>query len=257
MQIETLPLTAIIADEEFNCRGPITLMSIQTLMDSIGSIGLKNPIAVQPYGDKYRILSGHRRFKALQFLGAHNAHCIVHRDLSEEDAALINLTENLEREDLNILEEAQGVSKLSGTAKSIAAKIKRTEEWVTIRLKLMKMPFQVRQAAASGWVLQSDLPEVLSLDGEPEEVILAKMNQVIERNREKYEQDPLTGRLKTLEASGRRKKRRRPTVNQINQILTTLLETEVVGLPAKVAAYTLGWISQEELLQEVRKLRGK
>ena len=119
-----LPLDRIYYDADFNCRGEFTLESVMDLAENIRLRGkgvelkgLDFPVVVQPITDMadkqpaacdYRLLAGHRRFQAIKtFLKWHCIPAMIHAGLSDREARMLNFCENLERKDLNILEEAR------------------------------------------------------------------------------------------------------------------------------------------------------
>ena len=119
-----VPLSRIYYDADFNCRGAFTLQSVSDLAESIrlrgGGIELKGldyPIVIQPIADmagkrpagfEYRLIAGHRRYRAMEvFLKWTRAPAMIRSGLSEHEARMLNFVENLERKDLNPLEEAR------------------------------------------------------------------------------------------------------------------------------------------------------
>ena len=124
-----VPLASIYYDTTFNCRGNFTLQSVEELAASIrlrgGGVELKGldyPIVVQPIEDMvgarpagfaYRLIAGHRRFKAMEgFLRWSQAPAMIRAGLSDHEARMLNFVENLERKDLNPLEEARALARL-------------------------------------------------------------------------------------------------------------------------------------------------
>ncbi len=85
--------------------------SLQELADSIRAQGSVQPIVVRPDGDHFELVAGERRWRAAQIAGLQKIPAVV-RDLDSKSAAAIALIENIQREDLNPLEEAQGLIRL-------------------------------------------------------------------------------------------------------------------------------------------------
>lgn len=156
-----IPVADIFYDEEFNCRGQFTLESVRQLADSIRENKLKFPIVVQPAADvanmplgySYRILAGHRRYKAaVTQLHWDTIPAQVARGLTVREAQLFNLIENLERKDLNHLEEALAIHKQFRTAtfRECAEAVGRSIRWVQQRRVLVQQPEEIQQMVASG-----------------------------------------------------------------------------------------------------------
>lgn len=175
-----IPLGEIWADEDWNTRGYITPASVSSLADDIELRGQLQPIVVRPFvneerGTKFKILMGHRRYEAMSLLsrkdpvkfGVVQAK-IDERDISETEALLVNLKENLERVDLNIVQEARGIArfreKWGWDARRISKELVKPKKWVDIRLGLLKLPKEVQDRAASGYLSQYEIEKCIELD---------------------------------------------------------------------------------------------
>lgn len=156
-----IPCSEIFYDEVFNCRGEFTLQSVQELAGSIRDEGLKFPVVVQPACDvsgipagyPYRLVTGHRRFKAIStLLRSKSIPSRIATGLSEKQARSFNLLENLERKELNQLEEAVALRRLypQSTIREIADEVHRSTRWVNRRTIVLDQPVEVQQMLASG-----------------------------------------------------------------------------------------------------------
>jgi ParB/RepB/Spo0J family partition protein len=171
----------IYFDYEFNCRGQFTVESLSDLAANIKLNGLLYPVDVQPVTDtgglpppfKYRLLTGYRRFRAVDvILKWKTIPARIHKGLTEHQAHLLNYIENLERKDLNIFQEAQGIQNLypNGVTLHIAQKeLKRPSRWIHIRLRLLKMPESVQKQAAAGLLSAVNI-EAIAQKKTPEEM---------------------------------------------------------------------------------------
>ena len=145
-----VPADSIYYDADFNCRGEFTLQSVKELAESIAENGLRFPVGVQPWtaepGYKYRLIYGLRRFRAATlFLQWATVPAVIREGLTEHQARLWNVQENLERKDLNIWEEARALERLypnGVTLRQAAKELKQTTHWVHVRLRLLRMPPQ-------------------------------------------------------------------------------------------------------------------
>lgn len=122
------------------------------LAESIREHGVIQPLIVTPSaGGGYRIVAGERRFRAARMAGFRELPVIV-RAFSEEETAVIALIENLQREDLNAIEAAQGISRLIDvygfTQEQAADKLGKSRSAVTNTLRLMNLPEEVRELVA-------------------------------------------------------------------------------------------------------------
>ena len=116
---------------------------LQELSDSIAQYGILNPLTVRLRDNKYELVAGERRLRAARLAGLYDVPCIL-LDVSLEDASLIALVENLQRRDLDFLEEANGLNqliKLFGMSQEEAARrIGKSQSAVANKLRLLKLP---------------------------------------------------------------------------------------------------------------------
>ncbi len=119
---------------------------LQELSDSIAQYGVLNPLTVRLRDNKYELVAGERRLRAARLAGLYDVPCIL-LDVSLEDASLIALVENLQRRDLDFLEEANGLSqliKLFGMSQEEAARrIGKSQSAVANKLRLLRLPEDV------------------------------------------------------------------------------------------------------------------
>ncbi len=166
MNITHIPMSDIFADPELNCRGSIAPYNVVELAQDIEKVGLLQPLTVQPYdkmsGYKFRIVAGHRRHKALLLLKRKTVPCVIKTGLSDLETSILNLKENLQRLDLNILEEALAIKKFklaNYTMQEVASMVGKSTGWVQIRYALLNLPEQIQQAAAAGFVTQEQVKD--------------------------------------------------------------------------------------------------
>ena len=120
--------------------------ALEELGQSIKSYGILNPLTVRCRGGKYELVAGERRLRAAKLAGLTEVPCIL-LDVNMEDASLIALIENLQRRDLDFIEEAVGLSRLIrmfGMSQEEAAKrIGKSQSAVANKLRLLKLPRDV------------------------------------------------------------------------------------------------------------------
>lgn len=168
--IVNIPLTEIFSDEEFNCRGRLAPMDVMDLVPDIKARGLDQPITVRPYtqkpGKKYRIITGHRRFMAFRVLELPTIPARVRTDLKPFEEHVMNLTENIKRKELNMLQEAYGLrafKKAKWTDNVIAAQVNMSRGWVQVRLMLLDLPEDVQIEAAAGMLNQDQIRKLYTI----------------------------------------------------------------------------------------------
>ena len=127
--------------------------SIDELADSIAERGVLQPILLRPHGDGYEIIAGERRWRAAQRARLHTIPAIV-RDVDDASAAEIALIENIQREDLNAIEEAEGYKQLiehhGHSPDDIGRLVHKSRSHVANLLRLLDLPQFVRDALVRG-----------------------------------------------------------------------------------------------------------
>lgn len=121
--------------------------ALSELADSIAQHGVLQPLLVRPiFGGGYQLIAGERRWRASRIAGLTQVPAII-KELSDEEAAVISLIENLQREDLNPVEEALGfaslISDFSLTQEEAAKKVGKSRPAVANALRLLKLPEKV------------------------------------------------------------------------------------------------------------------
>ena len=127
--------------------------AIDELADSIAERGVLQPILLRPHGDGFEIVAGERRWRAAQRARLHTIPAIV-REIDDSTAAEIALIENVQREDLNAIEEAEGYRQLidrhGHTHENIAKLVHKSRSHVANLLRLLDLPDFVRQSLLRG-----------------------------------------------------------------------------------------------------------
>ncbi len=243
-----IPLKDIFYDESFNCRGKFTIQSITELADSIKEIGLQFPVAIQPWENQFRLLAGHRRFKAVASLLKWDViPAIVFKGLTEHQARLLNLTENLERKDLNMLEEAKALEALYPEGISLrkaSRELKRPTRWIHIRLRLLNLPEKVQMKAALGLLSAVNIEAICQL---PEDEQIAAAEKIIKFKEVKSKK----GTRRSIPVT--RKFRCKKTKTQLSKMTSVLLNAGVTGLPPRLMAWAAGYLSDAEIKKDIKR----
>ena len=144
--------------------------SLDELAASIKAQGLMQPILVRPAdGDRYEIIAGERRWRAARIAGLSEVPVVV-RHVADQAALAMSLIENIQREDLNPLEEAQGVQRLVAefklTHQEAADAIGRSRAATTNLLRLLTLPQSVQGLVFDGALDMGHARALLALEGE-------------------------------------------------------------------------------------------
>ncbi|GAB4269558.1 MAG: hypothetical protein Kow0029_05620 [Candidatus Rifleibacteriota bacterium] len=127
--------------------------ALEELAQSIRENGVLQPILVRSFGGSYQIVSGERRFRASKLAGLKYIPSVV-RKLNEEETLLAGLIENLQRQDLNPIEEARTLKEIllnyGFTHDQLAEKVGRSRSALTNRLRLLQLPYEVQLLIIEG-----------------------------------------------------------------------------------------------------------
>ncbi len=272
-QYDAFPLCMdrIYFDSDFNCRGQFTLESVSDLAEDIRRkggdtelIGLDLAVTVQPAGDvvgglpdgyDYRLIAGHRRFRAVgSILRWTRIPAMIRRGLNEHEALLLNLKENLERKDLNMLQEAFALQRLypdqnDRPLRRLSAELKRPTKWVAARLHLLKMSPELQAKAAAG-LLSAVTIERLHRETPEEQLEIAE--EVATARKRKG-----NGQMPGLPETCKRRFRDRRSKQQIADMILRMFNAGITGLPTRALAWARGELTDDELQQDIEKAMQK
>ncbi len=150
---------------------------LEELMGSIKEHGLLQPLVVMPVGTdgSYQLIAGERRFRALSILGEKTAPVIV-RQATEQQQLELAIIENIQRQELNALEEATAYARLADefglTQEEISQKVGKSRSQVANTIRLLILPKEIREAVAEGKISASNARTLLALPTDEERLKL-------------------------------------------------------------------------------------
>ena len=213
--------------------------SLDELEASIRENGLLQPLVVRPSGPDFELVAGERRWRVLTRLGWEKVPTVV-RPLSDEQMLVMALVENLQREDLGPLEEAVGYQQLIDgfglTQKAVARRVGRERSTVANALRLLTLPPEVRDLVSQGALTAGHARAVLSVDGEAEQIALAR--EVVSRGLSVREAEALARRGRKPEKRGEKRGRHSedPVARKAAVLLSRAYGTDVkVSLKSKTS----------------------
>ena len=237
---QAAPTTLAVTQMQAGKYQPRTRMdegALNELAASIRAQGLMQPILVRPIGQdtlsgmvKYEIIAGERRFRASQLAGLTEVPVLV-RDVDDLAAAAMALIENIQREDLNPLEEAQGIHRLitdfSFTHEQAATAVGRSRSAVSNLLRLMNLAAPVQTMLMAGDIDMGHARALLAVDA-ASQITLA--NQVVAKRLSVRETEKLVTR--TVEEAANpaepRVKEKSGDIARLEEELSDALATPVV-----------------------------
>ncbi len=193
VRMSQLPL-ALIEPGPFQPRRRFNEASLQELAESVRVKGVLQPLLVRPKGDGYELVAGERRFRAAQLAGLTEVPAII-REMSDQEALELALVENLQREDLNPVEEALGYQRLIDLGLSqeeVAARVGKARSTVANALRLLQLPRAALEALEQGAITPGHARALLML---PESKRLWGLREILSRQLSVREAERLKARL--------------------------------------------------------------
>ncbi|HET7026807.1 MAG TPA: ParB/RepB/Spo0J family partition protein [Candidatus Limnocylindrales bacterium] len=170
-----------VSSSPFQPRSRIDEHELEKLVESVRVHGIIQPILVTEVLDGYRLVAGERRLRAARLAGLEQIPAVV-RQLADRDQLELALVENVQREDLNPLEEARAyrqlIDEFGFTQDQLAARVSRARSSVANTLRLLELTADVRSAIESGMVTEGHGRALAALDATGQtrllEVVLAR-----------------------------------------------------------------------------------
>ncbi|MBU6949132.1 nucleoid occlusion protein [Staphylococcus haemolyticus] len=176
--VESIQIERIVPNR-YQPRQVFDSSKITELAESIDEHGLLQPIVVRPIEENmYEIIAGERRFRALQSLHKSQADVII-RHMNDEETAVVALIENIQRENLSAVEEAEAYKKLleiGGTTQSELAKsLGKSQSFIANKLRLLKLAPKVISRLREGKITERHARAVLSLKEDDQEKLIEQV----------------------------------------------------------------------------------
>lgn len=174
-KVETLKMT-LIEPNKNQPRKQFDKEKIEALTESVREHGVIQPIIVVKNGDMYRIVAGERRWRAAKKAGLSEIPVVI-RDYSDKEIAQISLIENLQRENLNPIEEALGyralIDKYGMTQEEVSRTIGKSRSSIANSIRLLSLDENIRQRLISGEISSGHARALLSIeDGDIRRAVL-------------------------------------------------------------------------------------
>ena len=198
------------------------------LSESIKQFGILQPLLVSDKGDYYEIIAGERRWRAAKLAGLKEVPVII-KELSDTEAMEIAIIENLQREDLNPIEEAEGlqalIDKCGYTQEQVATSVGKSRPAITNALRLLKLPEEVREMAKDGTISAGHARALLAFDNQP--MMIECANQIVSKKLTVRDVEKMAKRPATKSTEQKTAKRRDSFYDEVELSLTEALGTKV------------------------------
>ncbi len=169
--------TSIIKDNRLQPRQNYDEGKLAELVASIKEKGLLQPILVRKAGSGYEVIAGERRLRAARKLNFDQVPVIV-KNVTDREALVLALVENIQREELNPIEEAQGFKRLVDefqfTQETVAGSIGKDRTTVTNLLRLLRLPLEIQEQVAAGQISVGHARALLSIEDPKTQKALAQ-----------------------------------------------------------------------------------
>jgi ParB family chromosome partitioning protein len=254
--LTTLPV-ARIRPGRYQPRTRMDQEALAELAASIQAQGLMQPVLVRPVDrDRYELIAGERRWRAAQMAGLQEVPALV-REVADEAALAMSLIENIQRENLNPMEEAAGLQRLVDefrmTHEQAADAVGRSRSATTNLLRLLKLAKPVQAMVMEGVLEMGHARALLALDGARQ---IEAANRIAARGLSVRETEALVGRLQRG-ASARRKVRGDRDLARLEEEVSGRLGTTVQIRPGRKGRGTIvvhysGLDHLDEILKKLR-----
>jgi len=239
--------------------------ALEELAASIREVGLIQPLIVQQLPDdgtgqtRYQLITGERRWRAARLAGLQQVDVIV-KEATPQQMLELALVENIQRADLNPLEEAQAYEQLSEefglTQEAIAARVGRSRVSVTNTMRLLRLPEEAKQALLSGDISEGHARALLMLDGDEERLLALRM--VLKRQLSVRQTEELVRRLQATTQTPSRQRTRSPETEALENRFRDALGTRVdLFRSRKGGKLVIHFYSEEDLQALYERLVGE
>lgn len=260
--VRTIPLD-LIDNNPDQPRKRFDEEQLEELKASILAHGLLEPIIVRPIDGRYEVVVGERRWRAAQMAGLKEIPAIV-RSMSEREAMVIALVENVQREDLNPLEEAEAYKRLMEefqlTQEEIAERVGKKRSTIANRLRLLELDPEIREDLAAGRISGGHAKALLGIPVKAKRLRIAR--RIVEEGLSVRAVEELAREEPQKRETGARKRAREervddPIVRDVEERLQQSLGTKVrVVRNGRRGRIEIDYYSEDEMHRIVEVLLG-
>jgi ParB family chromosome partitioning protein len=257
--IKQIPLDAICSSPN-QPRKLFDDSKLKELAASIRSHGVLAPVLLRQTEDGYELIAGERRFRAAQMAGIQSIPAII-KEVSNSEMLELALIENIQREDLNPIEEAEVYRRLTEefglSQEEVARRVGRDRSSVANALRLLRLPARIQQDLMAGALTAGHARALLALEAASEQLRLRE--QIVKRGLTVRAAESLIRRLKARPVSQRvRGGRLSPHLSALEDRLRQRLVTKVAVVPAgRGGRIELHYFSDEDLTRLVEAICGE
>lgn len=202
--------------------------ALDDLANSIKIYGVIQPITVRKFNDKYELIAGERRWRASKIAGLREIPCLI-KDVTEEASTQIALIENIQREDLNPIEEAIAYKNLGEnynlTQEEIAKQVGKSRSYVANTMRLLNLHKEIINYISKGELTSGHGKVLLGIKDKSQQIMAAE--KIIKNNLNVRETEDLSNNKKASAKKTINKKSKAPYIQDIEEDLMRILGTKV------------------------------
>ena len=231
---------------------------LEELASSIEAHGLIQPLVVRKSNNGYEIVAGERRWRAARKIGLREIPAIV-RELNDEENMLLAIIENMQREDLDPIEEAEGINQMIETyglsQEQVSNSLGKYSPYISNQLRLLKLPTDIRKLVSEGKLSSGHVRALINVPDENKQISLAK--QAVEQGLSVRQIEVLAKESKDVTKKAKSKKPKKSAdVKRVEEDLKNTLGTKVnLNQNGKKGKIEIEFYSKDELERLIEMLK--
>ncbi len=253
-KIQEIEISQVVANP-YQPRKVFNPEALRELADSIREHGVIQPLVVTQTPTGYEIVVGERRFRASQLAGLTKVPAIIKERLEDQTKLEVALIENIQRQELNAIEEAQAYDRLiknfNMTQEQVAKKVGKSRPAITNTLRLLNLPAEIQRAVVEGKISEGHARAILGLPDIERQILLYKtiVDQGLNVRQVETKVRELTARRQLDSAAPD------PQIMALETQLRSTLGTQVkIQRQGRGGRITIEFFSEEELGDLIKKM---
>jgi len=215
---------------------------LDELAQSIRNSGIIQPLVVRRRADRFQIIAGERRWRAAQIAGLHRVPCVV-KEIAEDEVLELSLIENIQREELNPIEEAKAFKRLLEgrhlTQDEMARRVGRDRTSITNALRLLRLPEEIQRLVEEDKLSMGHARSLLAIDSSQHQLKLAE--EIASKALSVRETERLVKRAAVSPGQQKEKAKSRHA-DSANILAAETKLSKRLGAPVKIRAVAVGGV---------------
>lgn len=215
--------------------------SLKEMVDSVKEFGIIQPIVVRKIDDRYEIIAGERRWRAAKEAGLETIQVIV-KDVDNKDSLQMAIIENIQRENLNAIDEAKAyhhlISEYHMTQAELATRIGKSRTAITNTLRLLSLPDQLKTLIINGKISSGHARALLSLPDQKSQIVMAR--RITDENLSVRDVEKITKEDQPVQVIGHSQAKKEKAINmkelakELSKSLSTKVSVKALGSKGQI-----------------------